>query len=55
MGSYVIPDRLTNQCYDFLEIVLPELLEDVPLALRHRLWFEYDRAVKYYGEMYSSC
>jgi hypothetical protein len=34
------PDRLAAQQYhDFLGTVLPGLLEDVPLALRQRLWF----------------
>jgi hypothetical protein len=35
MGPYLLPDRLTAQRYrDFLETVLPGLLEDVPLAVR---------------------
>jgi hypothetical protein len=35
VGPHLLPDRLTAQRYrDFPETVLPELLEDVPLAVR---------------------
>lgn len=45
VGPYILPDRLTGQNYlIFLEEVLPELLEDVPLAVRHRMWFQHDGA-----------
>jgi hypothetical protein len=40
---YLAPDTLSAQRYrDFLETVLPGLLEGVPLAVRHRLWFQHD-------------
>jgi hypothetical protein len=40
VGPDLLPDRLTAQRYrDLLETVLPGLLEDVPLAVRQRLWF----------------
>jgi hypothetical protein len=40
LGPYLLPDRPTAQrCREFLETVLPGLLEDVPLAVRQRLWF----------------
>jgi hypothetical protein len=40
VGPYLLPDRLTAQRYcDFMETVLPGLLEDVPPAVRQRLWF----------------
>jgi hypothetical protein len=43
VGPYLLPDRLTAQRYhDFLETVLPGLLEDVPLAVRKSLWFQHD-------------
>jgi hypothetical protein len=46
VGPYLLPDRLTAQRYrDFLETVLPGLLEDVPLAVRQRLWFQHDGRV----------
>jgi hypothetical protein len=39
MGPYQLPDSLTAQRYcDFLETVLLGLLEDVPLAVRQKLW-----------------
>jgi hypothetical protein len=35
--------RLTaEQYHEFLETVLPELLEDVPLVVKKRLWFRHD-------------
>jgi hypothetical protein len=51
VGPYLLPDRLTAQRYrDFLETVLPELLEDVRPALRQMLWFQHDRAPAHYGK-----
>jgi hypothetical protein len=44
-------DRLSAQQYtDFLESVLLQLLEDVPLAVRQRLWFQLDEAPVHNGE-----
>lgn len=43
IGSYVLPLRLSAQIYwVFLEEMLPELLEDIPLALRRNTWFQHD-------------
>jgi hypothetical protein len=43
--------RLTAQRYcDFLQTLLPGLPEDVPLAVRHRLWFQRDEAPAHCGE-----
>jgi hypothetical protein len=51
MGPYLLPGRLTAQRYrDFLETVLPGLLEDVPVAVWPRWWFQHDRAPAHYGE-----
>jgi hypothetical protein len=51
VGPYLLLDRLTAQRYrDFLETVLLVLLEDVPLAVRQRLWFQHDGAPACYGE-----
>jgi hypothetical protein len=51
VGPYLLPDKLTAQQYrDFLETVLPGLLQDVPLAVRQRLWFQHDGAPAHYGE-----
>jgi hypothetical protein len=51
VGHYLLPDRLTAQRYrDFLETVLPGLLEDVPLAVRQKLWFQHDAAPAHYVE-----
>jgi hypothetical protein len=43
MGPCTLPDN-----HDFLEIVPPELPEDVPLAVRQRLWFQCHEAPAYY-------
>jgi hypothetical protein len=46
-----LPARLTAERYcDFLETVLPRLLEEVPLAVRQRLWFHHDGVPAHYGE-----
>jgi hypothetical protein len=51
MGPYLLPERLTAQWYhDFLETVLLELLQDVPLAMRQRLWFLHETTPVHYGE-----
>jgi hypothetical protein len=51
MGTCLLTDRLSAQWYhDFHEIVLLGMLEDVPLALRQRLWFQHDGAALRYGE-----
>jgi hypothetical protein len=51
VGPYLLSDLLTAQRYrDFLETVLPGLLEDVPLAVRQRLWFQHEGAPARYGE-----
>jgi hypothetical protein len=43
VGPYLLPDSLTAQRYrDFMETVPPGLLEDVPLPVRQRLWFQHD-------------
>jgi hypothetical protein len=49
VDPYLLPDGLTAQRYrDFLETVLPGLLEDVPLM--QRFWFQHDGAPVHYGE-----
>jgi hypothetical protein len=51
MGPYLLPDRLSVPRYrDFLETALLGLLEDLPLALKQRLWFPNDGAPAHYGE-----
>jgi hypothetical protein len=35
---------------DFLQTVLPGLLEDAPLTVRQRLWFQHDGTPEHYGE-----
>jgi hypothetical protein len=51
MGPNLLPDTRTTQPYrDFLETVLPGLLEDVSLAVRQRLWLQINGASAQYGE-----
>jgi hypothetical protein len=50
MGPCLLPGKLTAHWYNFLETVLPGLLEDVPLAVRQVLWFQHDGAPAHYGE-----
>jgi hypothetical protein len=39
VGPHVLPHRFTgDHCRDFLLHYLPKLLEDVPLAVRARMW-----------------
>ena len=43
--TYIMPSLLNGKNYGvFLEEVLPELLENVPLAVRRRMWFQQDGA-----------
>jgi hypothetical protein len=45
VGRHVLPHRLTGNHYrDFLLHYLPKLLEDVPLAVRARMWYMHDGA-----------
>jgi hypothetical protein len=40
IGPHIIPPRLNGAAYlDFLQNVLNELLEDVPLATRRDMWY----------------
>jgi hypothetical protein len=56
VGPYLLPGRLTAQRYrDFLKTVLPGLLEDVPLTVRQRLWFQHDGAPAHYREDVRQC
>jgi hypothetical protein len=50
VGPCLLPDRLTAQYHDFLETVLPGLLEDVLLAVMQRFWFQHDGASAHCGE-----
>jgi hypothetical protein len=52
MSPYLLPDCSTI-CH-FLATVLPELLEDVPLAVTHRLWFQHTRTPRTAGKMSGS-
>jgi hypothetical protein len=43
VGPYLLPNCLNGPTYCvFQQEVLPVLLEDVPLAVRHDMWFQHD-------------
>ncbi|KMQ84872.1 hypothetical protein RF55_16973 [Lasius niger] len=43
IGPYLLPPRLNAYIYlQFLQHVLPDLLEDVPLNIRRDMWFQHD-------------
>lgn len=45
IGPFILPDRMDGHQYlEFLQNDLPLLLEDVPLAVRARMWFLHDGA-----------
>ena len=52
IGPYLMPSPLTGRDYVvFLRNVLPDLLDDVAIATRRRMWFQHDGAPpQYFGE-----
>ena len=50
VGPYIFPQRLTGQSYSiFLDEVLPQLLENVPLHIRNQSWFQHDGAPPHFS------
>lgn len=50
IGPYVLPDRVNSENFlEFLETSFPELMEEVPLNLRHNMWFQLDGCPAHYG------
>jgi hypothetical protein len=50
VGPHVLPHRLTGKHYrDFLLRDLPELLQDVQLAARARMWYVHDGAPAHFS------
>lgn len=50
IGPFVLPGRLNGQNYrNFLENDLPNMLEDVPLNFRARIWFMHDGAPAHFS------
>ncbi|XP_076246510.1 uncharacterized protein LOC143186686 [Calliopsis andreniformis] len=49
IGPYLLPDRLDGGAYKaFLQHVLPDLLEDVPLEVRRNMYYQHDGAPAHY-------
>lgn len=50
IGPYLLPTRLSGGSYlIFLKEVLPQLLHDVPIAIRNRMWFQHDGAPAHFS------
>ena len=49
IGPYLLPPRLNGKIYKiFLEETLPDLMDDLPLAVRQDMWFQQDGAPAHY-------
>ena len=52
IGPAVLPNRITGRAYvDFLQNVLPLLLEEVPLDKGMRMVFQHDGAPAHYSRL----
>ena len=50
IGPYFFEGRLIGQVYaNFLQNVLPQLMEDVPLHVRMNMWMQYNGAPPHYA------
>ena len=50
IGPFIIEDRLMAQVYlQFLQEELPNLLEDVPLETRGRMYYQHDGALAHFS------
>ena len=50
IGPYILEGLLTRQVYaNFLQNVLPQLMEDVPLHVRMNMWMQHDGAPPHYA------
>lgn len=50
IGPYLLPPRLDGTTYlAFLQQVLPDLLDDVPLAIVRQMWFQHDGAPAHFA------
>jgi hypothetical protein len=50
IAPQVLPHRLTGNHYpDFLSHDLPKLLEDVPVAVRARMWYTHNGVPAYFS------
>ena len=50
IGSYFFEGHLTGKVYaNFLQNILPQLMEDVPLHVRMNMWMQHDGAPPHYA------
>ena len=50
VGPYLLPSRLTDVYKVFRKEVLPQLLEDVPLPIHRRMWFQQYGALAHFSQ-----
>ncbi|GFS77545.1 uncharacterized protein TNCV_321001 [Trichonephila clavipes] len=56
IGLYLLLKRLSGKCYlIFLEKKLSELLQDVLMAIRNRMWFQHDEAPAHFSTDVCTC
>jgi hypothetical protein len=48
INPHLLPERLNAQLYHSSLIAVLPHLHDVPLAVRERVWFKYDKAQVHY-------
>jgi hypothetical protein len=54
IDPYLLPLRLTGDIYlTFIQEILPELLEVVPLEVRREMWFQHDGAPTHFTNVVS--
>lgn len=52
LGPHVLPHHLNGHTYhEFLTNTLPDLLDDIPLAVRTRMWFMHDGAPAHFSRV----
>ena len=50
IGPHIFPGHLTGEMYStFLDLTLPQLLEDVPLNILCRMWYQHDGAPAHFS------
>ncbi|XP_076668214.1 uncharacterized protein LOC143368893 [Andrena cerasifolii] len=50
VGPYIMSDRLDGPTYkDFLEHVLPDLMDDIPYEIRRNMYYQHDGAGPHYA------
>ena len=52
IGQSLLPFHIATEKYrNYLKQVLPGLLDDVPVNMKHNIWFEYDGAQSHFEQV----